>query len=164
RRARRARRPRRSAGQVVAGVPVRRARTTGRSAQHRRPDGRRREPQTTQRPPRLAREHPRRPRRRPPVIQVVDASVVVAALVDDSPTGRWCEDAIQHGDLAAPHLMPFEASNIIRRLVTHGELDASAGALAVDDLRRLPVDLAPYELLAARIWELRDNLTSYDAA
>lgn len=98
------------------------------------------------------------------MIQVVDASVVVAALVDDSSTGRWCEDALLQGDLAAPHLMPFEATNIIRRLVAHGALDASAGALAVDDLRRLPVDLAPYELLAARIWQLRDNLTSYDAA
>ena len=98
------------------------------------------------------------------MIQVVDASVVVAALVDDSSTGRWCEDTMQQGDLAAPHLMPFEASNIIRRLVAHGELDASAGALAVDDLRRLPVDLAPYDLLAARVGELRGNLTSYDAA
>jgi predicted nucleic acid-binding protein len=98
-------------------------------------------------------------------MQVVDASVVVAALVDDSPVGRWCEGAVQHGgDLAAPHLMPFEAANIIRRLVARDELDASAGALAVHDLQRLPIELAPYELLAARIWELRANLTSYDAA
>lgn len=98
------------------------------------------------------------------MIQVVDASVVVAALVDDSPVGRWCEAELQRSALAAPHLMPFEATNIIRRLVARRELDASAGALAVDDLRRLPIDYAPYELIAARIWELRDNLTSYDAA
>lgn len=99
------------------------------------------------------------------MIQVVDASVVVAALVDDSPVGRWCEDALRGGgDLVAPHLMPFEVANIIRRLVARDLLDDSAGALAVGDLRRLPIELAPYDVLATRIWELRANLTSYDAS
>ena len=98
------------------------------------------------------------------MIQVVDASAVVAALVDDSPVGRWCEQALQEHDLVAPHLMPFEVANIVRRLVLHGELDDTAGALAIDDLARLTVDLAPYQAVAARVWELRDNLTAYDAA
>ncbi|MEZ5299008.1 MAG: type II toxin-antitoxin system VapC family toxin [Ilumatobacteraceae bacterium] len=98
------------------------------------------------------------------MIQVVDASVVVAALVDDSPTGRWCEQALQEGPLFAPHLMPFEVANIVRRLVLRGELDDTAGALAIDDLARLAVDMAPYQAVASRVWELRDNLTAYDAA
>jgi predicted nucleic acid-binding protein len=81
------------------------------------------------------------------------------------PPGDGCEDALRHGgDLAVPHLMLFEAANVIRRLVASDELDASAGALAVHDLQRLPIELAPYELLAGRIWALRANLTSYDAA
>lgn len=98
------------------------------------------------------------------MIQVVDASAVVAALVDDSPTGRWCEQALQEGALAAPHLMPFEAANIVRRLVLRDELDETAGAIAIDDLGRLAIDLAPYQTVAARVWELRRNLTAYDAA
>ena len=98
------------------------------------------------------------------MIQVVDASVVVAALVDDSPTGRWCEQALQAGPLFAPHLMPFEVANIVRRLVLRGELDDTAGALAIDDLARLAVDMAPYQAVAPRVWELRDNLTAHDAA
>ncbi|MAT06564.1 MAG: VapC toxin family PIN domain ribonuclease [Acidimicrobiaceae bacterium] len=98
------------------------------------------------------------------MIQVVDASTVVAALVDDSPTGRWCEQTLQEHDLAAPHLMPFEAANIVRRLVLRHEVDESAGALAIGDLGRLTVDLAPYDAVATRVWELRENLTSYNAA
>lgn len=98
------------------------------------------------------------------MIQVVDASAVVAALVDDSPTGRWCEAALQTGPLVAPHLMPFEVANIVRRLVLRGVLDDTAGSLAIDDLGRLTVELAPYQAVAARVWELRRNLTAYDAA
>ncbi|MEQ8437429.1 MAG: type II toxin-antitoxin system VapC family toxin [Ilumatobacter fluminis] len=98
------------------------------------------------------------------MIQVVDASAVVAALVDDSPAGRWCEQALQAGPLFAPHLMPFEVANIVRRLVLRGALDDTAGSLAIADIGRLAVELAPYESVAARVWELRDDLTAYDAA
>ncbi|MCB0968850.1 MAG: type II toxin-antitoxin system VapC family toxin, partial [Ilumatobacter sp.] len=66
--------------------------------------------------------------------------------------------------LAAPHLMPFEVANIVRRLVLRGVLDDTAGSLAVADVGRLAVDLAPYQAIAERVWELRVNLTAYDAA
>lgn len=98
------------------------------------------------------------------MIQVVDASAVVSALVDDSPTGRWCEQALQDGALVAPHLMPFEVANIVRRLVLCGVLDDTAGSLAIADVGRLAVELAPYRAVAERVWGLRDNLTVYDAA
>lgn len=45
---------------------------------------------------------------------VVDASLVVAALVDGGPTGTWAEDLLAAGDLAAPHLMFVEAATILR--------------------------------------------------
>lgn len=94
---------------------------------------------------------------------VVDASVVVAALVDTGPDGRWAEDVLTADDLAAPHLLPVEAGNILRRLALHGEISEDAAALAHADLLDLRVALFPYALDAWRVWELRHNLTTYDA-
>ena len=49
------------------------------------------------------------------MILVVDASVVVAALVDTGPTGIWAESFLTAESLNAPYLMPVEAANILRR-------------------------------------------------
>lgn len=94
---------------------------------------------------------------------VVDASAVVAALVDDGPDGRWAESEIVREGLAAPYLMPVEAANILRRAVLAGDLSADTATLAHEDLVALRVDLFPYEPHARRVWQLRDNLTAYDA-
>lgn len=95
--------------------------------------------------------------------QVVDASAIVAALIDDGAEGRWCEDQLLADDLVAPHLMPIEAANIIRRTEARKAIDPSDAATAVHDLRRLDVQLVQFEPLADRAWELRANLTIYDA-
>jgi len=97
------------------------------------------------------------------VTLIVDASVVVAALVDTGPDGRWAEGVLVSEDLAAPHLLPVEAANILRRLALHGEISEDAAALAHADLLDLRVALFPYTLDAWRAWELRHNLTMYDA-
>jgi predicted nucleic acid-binding protein len=97
------------------------------------------------------------------VTQVFDASSIVAALIDDGVDGRWCENQLLAGDLVAPHHMPIEAANIIRRTEAHKAIDSSEAAAAVGDLRRLGVELVPFEALADRTWELRANLTIYDA-
>ncbi|MBN1610405.1 MAG: type II toxin-antitoxin system VapC family toxin [Polyangiaceae bacterium] len=94
---------------------------------------------------------------------VVDASVVVAALVDSGPTGQWAESELLGGALAAPHLLPVEVANILRRAVLAGDLSEDVGALAHADLLDLRVELFPYEPLAERVWNLRHNLTAYDA-
>jgi len=94
---------------------------------------------------------------------VVDASAVVAALLDDSGPGRWCEARLSEGDLVAPHLMPVEVANILRRSEARRIVDGSEAAAAFDDLRRLAVELVPFEPIAERAWELRANLTVYDA-
>ena len=94
---------------------------------------------------------------------VIDASAVVAALVDGGPDGRWAELELAEESLAAPHLMPVEAANILRRAVVAGDLSADVAALAHDDLVQLRVELFPYEPHAHRVWQLRDNLTAYDA-
>ncbi|MBI2764221.1 MAG: type II toxin-antitoxin system VapC family toxin [Chloroflexi bacterium] len=94
---------------------------------------------------------------------VVDASAVVAALVDNGPDGQWAGSELARESLAAPHLMPVEAANILRRAVLAGDLSADSAAQAHDDLVELRVDLFPYEPHALRVWQLQDNLTAYDA-
>lgn len=94
---------------------------------------------------------------------VVDASVVVAALVDSGIGGQWAEDVLGRDILAAPHLMPVEAANIFRRAARAGDLPAEIATLTHHDLVQQNVVLFPYEPLAGRIWQLRANLTAYDA-
>lgn len=94
---------------------------------------------------------------------VVDASLVVSALVDGGITGSWAESLLAGEPLSAPHLMPVEAANVLRRAAAAGEISADVAAMAHTDLLDLRVELFPYAPFATRVWELRDNLTSYDA-
>ena len=93
---------------------------------------------------------------------VIDASAVVAALVDSGPDGQWAESLLT-ADLAAPHLLPVEVANVLRRAVTTGEITDDVASLAHADLLDLRVELVAYDTVATRIWELRNNLTAYDA-
>lgn len=94
---------------------------------------------------------------------VIDASLVVSALIDTGGTGKWAESMLLAGPLNAPHLMPIEVTSILRRAVARGGITADVAALAHADLLDLRVELFPYAPFAARVWELRDNITSYDA-
>lgn len=96
------------------------------------------------------------------MILVVDASVVVAALVDGGSDGDWAGAVLADHELAAPHLMPIEAANILRRAAVAGDITADAASLAHGDLLELRVELWPYAPLAERCWALRDNVTAYD--
>ena len=93
---------------------------------------------------------------------VVDASAVVAALVDRGPHGGWAEPLLAGNDLVAPHLMPTEVANMLRRVVLRGVVSADVAALAYGELFRLRVELFPCEPFAARVWELRSSVTAYD--
>ena len=93
---------------------------------------------------------------------VIDASAVVAALVDSGPDGRWAETLLT-SELAAPHLLPVEVANVLRRAVNAGELTEDIASLAHADLLDLRVGFVSYDTVAARTWELRHNLTAYDA-
>jgi len=97
------------------------------------------------------------------VTLVVDSSVVVAALIDHGPVGEWAEALLVSGPLAAPHLMPAEVANILRRSAMADDVSADIASLAQDDLRSLRIELFPYGLCASRVWELRSNITAYDA-
>lgn len=95
---------------------------------------------------------------------VCDASAVVALLLDAGSDGRWVTDSLTGADLAAPSLLRFETANIIRRLELAGRIAGDQAAQAHADLLELAVEQWPYELLSSRVWQLRANLTSYDAS
>ncbi len=95
--------------------------------------------------------------------RVVDSSVVVAALVDQGPLGHWAESLLADEHLAAPHLMPAEVANVLRRAARAAEISTDVASLAHDDLRSLRVELFPYSVCAERVWELRSTVTAYDA-
>ena len=94
---------------------------------------------------------------------VVDSSVVVAALIDRGSVGKWAEGVLMSGPLSAPHLMPVEAANILRRSASAGDISIDVASLAHQDLMSLPIELFPYSLCASRVWELRSTVTAYDA-
>jgi predicted nucleic acid-binding protein len=94
---------------------------------------------------------------------VVDSGFVVAALVDSGPAGTWADGLLGGEDLAAPHLMPVEVANILRRASWAGEISSDTASMAHADLLALRVELFAYEPFASRVWELRENVTAYDA-
>lgn len=94
---------------------------------------------------------------------VVDASVVVAALIDSGEDGRWAESILEGDALAAPALVLVESTNVLRRLERTQEISTLEANSAHRDLLRLDIELFPFEPFAARVWALRHNLSSYDA-
>lgn len=95
---------------------------------------------------------------------VADATVVVAALVDSGSEGAWAESVLAGEDhLAAPHLLPVEVANMLRGAAAREAISEDVAALAHADLLDLSVELFPYAPFAERVWELRGNLTAYDA-
>jgi predicted nucleic acid-binding protein len=95
---------------------------------------------------------------------VCDASAMVAALLDSGSDGEWATAHMIDADLYAPTLLPYECANIIRRQELSRAISADQAAQAHADLLDLAIDLWPYEVLSHRAWELRTNLSSYDAA
>jgi predicted nucleic acid-binding protein len=95
--------------------------------------------------------------------RVVDASVVVEALLDAGRYGTWSREVLSAGGLAAPHHLPAEVANVLRRGVASGRIPAQAANLAHADLLSLPVTLYAFEPLAERVWELRGTVATFDA-
>lgn len=95
---------------------------------------------------------------------VVDASAIVAMLVDAGSAGEWVAAAIGDGPLTAPELVMFEAATILRRQQLAGRLERTEAVLGHQELLSLPIELWPYLPLADRAWQLRASLTAYDAS
>ena len=94
---------------------------------------------------------------------VIDSSVVIAALIDTGPLAEWAEDTLVSGSLHAPELIQGEVTNILRRLERARKITTFEAQAAYDDLLQLHLELFPFEPFANRIWQLRHNVTSYDA-
>jgi predicted nucleic acid-binding protein len=95
---------------------------------------------------------------------VVDASVLAPALADDGSDGDRARGRLRGERLAAPELIDLELASVLRRAQASGDIDERRAVLALTDLAALPLDRAPHLPLLARVWELRENVTAYDAA
>ncbi len=94
---------------------------------------------------------------------VIDASVLVSALVDSGKEGRWAEETLLGHPIAAPELVLAETANVLRRLERAKILSPFESNGAYRDLMRFSIELFAFSPFAERIWGLRDNLTTYDA-
>jgi predicted nucleic acid-binding protein len=97
---------------------------------------------------------------------VLDASTVLAVLVGSGPlTERIRNKVGRPGEsLHVPHVMDLEVLHALRRQTLLGTLSRKRGAEALEDLKNIAFVRYPHTPLMERIWELKDDLTAYDAA
>ncbi len=105
-----------------------------------------------------------RRRRCEATVLVVDASVLAVALADDAADGDRARARLYGEDLAATELLDLEVASVLRRQASTGLLSPRRADLALSDLAVAPVRRAPHLPLLSRCWELRENITIYDAA
>jgi predicted nucleic acid-binding protein len=96
-------------------------------------------------------------------VRVVDASVYATALTDQGSDGERVRGRLRTVRVAVPEHAAVEVASVIRGRVLGGALDVDAARLAIEDLAVAPVRRYDTRPLLSRIWELRDNLTVYDA-
>jgi predicted nucleic acid-binding protein len=96
---------------------------------------------------------------------VVDASAMLEVLLR-TPAAQAVEGRLLdlRETLHTPHLLDVEVAQVIRRYAAKGEIDGERGGAALDDLADFPLRRYPHDFLLPRVWELRNNLTAYDAA
>lgn len=94
---------------------------------------------------------------------VVDTSAVLAALVARDPPPGLVERLAEDGDLHGPHLIDTEILHALRRLTSAGEISEDRAADARVDVAELALVRYPHHPLSDRVWEMRHNLTAYDA-
>lgn len=99
-----------------------------------------------------------------PTVLVVDASILATALADDGMDGDTARDRLRGETLAAPELIDLEVTSVLRRQLAIRRLDLRRARMALLDLHELPMIRAAHRPLLERCWELRANLSTYDAA
>jgi predicted nucleic acid-binding protein len=95
---------------------------------------------------------------------IVDASVIAPALADDDADGARARSRLQGERLMAPEVLDLEVVSVIRKAFFDGALNRRRAELALADLVDLSLERVSHRPMLARIWELRQNLTPYDAA
>jgi predicted nucleic acid-binding protein len=91
-------------------------------------------------------------------VKVVDAGVIVELLANDLDPDRLGDE-----ELAVPHLIDSEVTNVLRRLVANKVLSDKQGTNALDGFTRMTLTRFPADWLRPRMWALRHNLSAYDA-
>lgn len=94
---------------------------------------------------------------------VVDSSAVLEALAARDPATGLIERLAGDGDLHAPHLIDTEVLHALRRMLRKGQISGERAHDARTDYAELTLVRYPHEPLNDRVWELRENLTAYDA-
>lgn len=93
---------------------------------------------------------------------VIDASALLEVLVARvRPVGLI--ERLAGDELSAPHLLDVEVLSGLRRLVANGELSEDRANDARTDFAAMAVLRYSHDVLSDRAWELRHNLSAYDA-
>jgi predicted nucleic acid-binding protein len=96
---------------------------------------------------------------------VVDASAVLEVLLQTPAAARVSRRILASREtMHAPHLIDVEIAQVLRRYARSRVISSERGADALQDLADLPISRYPHFVLLPRIWELRHNVTAYDAA
>lgn len=96
---------------------------------------------------------------------VVDASALLNALLPTSRRDAIVDRLASPGVSAhAPHIIDLEIAHTLRRLEGVGRFDRTAGRAFLDAHRSFAIERHAHEDFLGRIWDLRHNLTAYDAA
>jgi predicted nucleic acid-binding protein len=91
-------------------------------------------------------------------LRVVDAGVIVELVVNDLDPDRLGDE-----ELAVPHLIDSEVTDVLRRLVVAKILTEKQGTAALDGFALMALSRFPADWLRPRMWALRHNLSAYDA-
>ena len=97
---------------------------------------------------------------------IVVASSALLEVLLRTPTAKAVEDQLfaSRQTRHVPHVLDVEIAQVIGRYAAKGDLDGERGREALADLADLPMRRYPHDFLLPRIWDLRSNLTAYDAA
>jgi len=97
---------------------------------------------------------------------VLDASAAVAVFLNLEPGAPRIRERMsaEDDDLHVPHLFEIEVMNVLRSYSLKGALSQERARLALSRLSTMRITRYPHTALLSRVWELRDNVTAYDAA
>jgi len=95
---------------------------------------------------------------------VVDASVMLDLLLRTDAAAAIERRLFEPRELmACPHLLDVEVAQVLRRHASARDLAEERGRQALEDLAAMPLARYPHEPLLQRVWQLRHNVTAYDA-
>ncbi|MFV1963517.1 MAG: type II toxin-antitoxin system VapC family toxin [Acidimicrobiia bacterium] len=98
---------------------------------------------------------------------VLDASVLIPALLDYHPESTSTKERLMEWrdhSYGAPHLVDLEVAHTLRRIARAKRISEHTAAGALSDLMGMALQRFPHHPFLGRVWELRHNLTAYDAA